>query len=556
MKTFTSFLLIGLFSFQFLDAQVFNRSILEEPNQEVVSLQEAQGTYLLLSNGNGTSPRPRLQRFNFDGVRISNKSINTNYSYEEAETLYQIPGGELVVFGSYIDVCDAPQEIGSFLVIVDSNLNVLSADTFSRTWAGPNYLFQVSGEFFLMQSQNLFKLDSNFQKIGAPMPLGAEYPECIPLDSNKFILSTSASPAEHLLVDFSTQSAIPVLDTAVRYYDWNDSLLFGVSPQKLLRVYSKQGLNLLDSVILNAVGAVSDTDFIAAGNTLLALGGKHYKIYQWPGLGVVESDTLITEAYTSQHSTTGRSMALSDSVFAVATGVAPNQIHLEGRKIGEGTSLPVNGLNFGAELNQLQVLYSSAYPPGYMVSASGEAEIVVYNNSPDTINSLKFAINMSKAYTMCGFPEEVMREAQNLSLVPGDSLVLNYPGLRFSNAYPSYDIGLQLLVKPVAANKMIIAGKHRLTSWDSLHFVSTPEYKTQNLAVFPNPFSNDLHIDNPTPIEWKGEIMDVTGRVCKNFTIASSGTYYLNTVDLAEGIYLLKMTDKHGYVQKQQLLKY
>ncbi len=79
-----------------------------------------------------------------------------------------------------------------------------------------------------------------------------------------------------------------------------------------------------------------------------------------------------------------------------------------------------------------------------------------------------------------------------------------------------------------------------------------------NIVTFPNPASNDLHIE--TPVKWQGklvnyELFDNKGQLAKNNRISKTGhTTAIDIASLSPGYYILKATC-NGETAEQKIIK-
>ena len=79
----------------------------------------------------------------------------------------------------------------------------------------------------------------------------------------------------------------------------------------------------------------------------------------------------------------------------------------------------------------------------------------------------------------------------------------------------------------------------------------------QNLRVYPNPAKDFVHIENRNPLLGlqQVQLMDLTGRVVRNFARPQTSVLTVSTVDLAPGLYLLRIRGKRGEVTRKVVIE-
>jgi hypothetical protein len=74
------------------------------------------------------------------------------------------------------------------------------------------------------------------------------------------------------------------------------------------------------------------------------------------------------------------------------------------------------------------------------------------------------------------------------------------------------------------------------------------------LRLYPNPFSNDLHISSTTQIQ-RVFITSSLGQVVANYELNNANSQTINTSSLNNGLYFVTVVDKDGKRQVQKLIK-
>ena len=80
--------------------------------------------------------------------------------------------------------------------------------------------------------------------------------------------------------------------------------------------------------------------------------------------------------------------------------------------------------------------------------------------------------------------------------------------------------------------------------------MSTADFETINAMVYPNPFTNSIHIESTTAFKTM-ELYDVLGKQI----ISKSFENQLDTSKLAQGIYLLRLITQDGEVLVKKVVK-
>ncbi len=76
----------------------------------------------------------------------------------------------------------------------------------------------------------------------------------------------------------------------------------------------------------------------------------------------------------------------------------------------------------------------------------------------------------------------------------------------------------------------------------------------ENLSVYPNPFNNELRIDNAVDVTM-ASITNLLGQVVLTKEIHDNHQFIINTDNLGKGVYLLRLTGKHGEIHTVKLIK-
>ncbi len=76
-------------------------------------------------------------------------------------------------------------------------------------------------------------------------------------------------------------------------------------------------------------------------------------------------------------------------------------------------------------------------------------------------------------------------------------------------------------------------------------------YLESNVSFYPNPATNELHIERTGTEKLTAQVFDITGKqILENILFTSSST--INTSSLHEGMYFIRITDADGIVVKTQ----
>jgi hypothetical protein len=82
--------------------------------------------------------------------------------------------------------------------------------------------------------------------------------------------------------------------------------------------------------------------------------------------------------------------------------------------------------------------------------------------------------------------------------------------------------------------------------------IESSNYDFSSVHVYPNPANTELIISFPTIQKWNVQLMDMTGRILKISEVSkTSEVYKLNTFELIQGMYLLKISNEIGVIQKR-----
>jgi hypothetical protein len=83
--------------------------------------------------------------------------------------------------------------------------------------------------------------------------------------------------------------------------------------------------------------------------------------------------------------------------------------------------------------------------------------------------------------------------------------------------------------------------------------LSTNNFTNNTFKVYPNPISNELNIDSNVVIE-KIEIVDINGRILVSSNQNNTNSILVNTTDLKNGIYLLKIASNNT-IETRKIIK-
>ena len=91
-------------------------------------------------------------------------------------------------------------------------------------------------------------------------------------------------------------------------------------------------------------------------------------------------------------------------------------------------------------------------------------------------------------------------------------------------------------------------------NWIIGHYLNTNEFiESQQVAVFPNPVKNTVHVETREVII-DGQLIDLTGNVVMHFN-PSASDFRLDLGNLADGLYLLKMQVADGQIVFGKIVK-
>lgn len=120
---------------------------------------------------------------------------------------------------------------------------------------------------------------------------------------------------------------------------------------------------------------------------------------------------------------------------------------------------------------------------------------------------------------------------------------------------------ITIIAPPAAAsiNLLIRTLPNSATYWDDISFVEgTPtladDFIFENIKIYPIPAGDFLHLENIRGIN-KIELLNITGSVLKLFSTSGQRWYTIQTVDLSEGIYFLRMTDVKGRIIVKKFIR-
>ncbi|RKE95020.1 endonuclease [Ichthyenterobacterium magnum] len=86
-------------------------------------------------------------------------------------------------------------------------------------------------------------------------------------------------------------------------------------------------------------------------------------------------------------------------------------------------------------------------------------------------------------------------------------------------------------------------------SWTCYTALSTNEFKLESVKLYPNPVKNNLHIALNSQLETSVNVFNILGKKVISKTITSSDT--LNTRQLSQGIYIIKLTQGHNTITRK-----
>jgi hypothetical protein len=130
--------------------------------------------------------------------------------------------------------------------------------------------------------------------------------------------------------------------------------------------------------------------------------------------------------------------------------------------------------------------------------------------------------------------------------IKGDNIVDNVEKVEVENASGTYTI-------QVTHKGTLVGGSQDyslvVTGFDQ-QVLSTPDFATSVITVFPNPVGDELHVTSSDVMQ-QFAVYDVQGRLMSSGVVANQSSLDLSTYSLVKGVYLLSVTTEKGsFIQK------
>jgi hypothetical protein len=77
-------------------------------------------------------------------------------------------------------------------------------------------------------------------------------------------------------------------------------------------------------------------------------------------------------------------------------------------------------------------------------------------------------------------------------------------------------------------------------------------FSLNDYEVYPNPVSNQLHVDLPADLSAELSLLDVNGRVLRHFR--SNGSMQISVQGMPAGLYWLRLIDDQGQVSVKRVV--
>lgn len=139
------------------------------------------------------------------------------------------------------------------------------------------------------------------------------------------------------------------------------------------------------------------------------------------------------------------------------------------------------------------------------------------------------------------------------------SKVLMQSGYLKSTSWNSLSITITAPAAAASINLLIRTLPNSATFWDDISFVEgTPtladDFTIEHVKIYPVPAGDFLHIEYIRGIN-KIELLNITGSILKSFPISGQSRYSIETGDLGDGIYLIRMTDERGRITVKKFIR-
>ncbi|MCO6475365.1 MAG: T9SS type A sorting domain-containing protein [Phaeodactylibacter sp.] len=214
--------------------------------------------------------------------------------------------------------------------------------------------------------------------------------------------------------------------------------------------------------------------------------------------------------------------------------------------------------------------------------------MMVYNltgpwapNNPGPHSPFEFAVNSINHWFGQGVPPEKLTlgvpfygwdfSANPVSSFTYRTIVLQDPanafadqaGLAYYNGIPTIQRKTELAMDLVSGVMIWEVGQDSYTEYSLLNAIyetvypplSVEEPLAEALSVYPNPFGEELSIQNQADAPLHLRLSAIDGRALRQFTVGARTTHWMNTASLAPGMYVLQVVGQEP-PQAYKILRY